>query len=65
MIQFLAMAKHNLGLSSVWFLIDDYVYEYHADSCYVDKCEELSRHSVKKALNYIRKYAVKTIKAIR
>ncbi len=65
MIQFLAMAKHNLGLSSVWFLIDKYVYEYQADNCYIDRCQELSEHSVKKALNYIKKYAVNTIKAIR
>jgi pyrroloquinoline quinone (PQQ) biosynthesis protein C len=65
MIQFLAMAKHNLGSSSVWFAIDNYIYEYHADSCHVDKCEKLSRHSIKRALNYIKKHSVKTIKSMR
>ena len=62
MIRFLSSANHNLGLSKVRFIIDKVLYEYYTDACYVEKCERISRFSDKKALNYIKKHVVNTIK---
>lgn len=62
MIRFLSSARHNFGLSCARFAIDGNTYEYHADACYVERCEKISRFSDKRALNYIKKFVVETIK---
>lgn len=62
MIQLLSITKHNIGLSNVKFIIGTDVYEFHTDACHVNKCERMSRFSDKKALNYIKKHVINTIK---
>ncbi len=62
MIRFLSSAIYSLGLSKVRFIIDKYIYEYYTDTCHVEKCERISRFSDKKALNYIKKHVINTIK---
>lgn len=64
MIQYLGIEIHNLGLSNAKFIIDGILYEYTADKYRVEVCSKIARKSDKRALNYIKKHAVDTIKTV-